>query len=117
MVLSIIAFLLSVTYVLPLIAGALALLIVLLTLCLRLPRSVFFMALFCSVLAAVGNFVSAARNEERAVRVFASVAGILWLMDAVLFYKIPVDPKDGNHNHSNSSNEGGMDLPTTNAGV
>jgi uncharacterized membrane protein len=107
-ILAIIAFLCSVTYVFPIIAGAVSVIIVLLTLCLRLPKPVFYLAIVGTVVASIGNFVSATQNtDEPAVRTFAIIAGILWLIDAVLIYKIPVGDAA-----SSSSSENEMTPPT-----
>jgi hypothetical protein len=112
LVLSILSFLFGVTYLVPIITGAVAVFILFLTLCVHLKQPVLYVAILGAVIASLGNFVSAARNDLVAIRAFAIIAGFLWLISAFLIYKIPVHAPSGNSD-TTTSPQPEFDMSTT----
>lgn len=89
--------------------GLFAMIFVSFAMCCRLHRYFLLFTVFLSLVAMVGCFIGAARKEHEIcqdgkctdvpVKVFGSISGILWLVVAVLIYKIPLtDPNENRDN-------------------
>jgi hypothetical protein len=84
----------------PIICGLVAVIIVLCTCCLRVPKAALYTAAGAAVISSIVNFVFVARLNicangdttdclHKAGQFFLVIGGILWIVSAVLLVKIP----------------------------
>jgi hypothetical protein len=87
-VLAILSFIFSGIALFSLILSALALVVVLLTICMAVPRPVLLVGMLLALLAGIADFIVAAQLNDGA-KIVIIFGGFLWIFTAIVVYQIP----------------------------